>query len=146
MSVCWYRAKSNNGPEYRTLISIDVPSAPHPLLFISIDLSGKFVFEVGVHGNPDRLFSGPSGSPVALNIWTHLAFTQHVGAGGLVERRTLYLNGSEAVSSNANTPFYNPASEQVSAMSTSMIRALIQFAATHGYHARWMEPSAHFGV
>ncbi|CAE6337537.1 unnamed protein product [Rhizoctonia solani] len=117
--TCWYRATSNNG--WHTMISMDVPSAPRPLLFISISPEGHWRFEIGVHNDgphpfpgssqadPDRFASESCHSPVQLKVWSHLTFFQQVEENGVVTKRALLLNGTELASSPANIHIYNPA-------------------------------------
>ncbi|CAE6454402.1 unnamed protein product [Rhizoctonia solani] len=116
--TCWYRATSNKG--WHTMISLDVPSAPHPLLYISISPEGDWRFEIGIHRDKthsfpgsnytdsDRLASGSSHTPVQLRVWTHLTYFQQVEENGVVTKRALLLNGKPLVSSNADIHMYNP--------------------------------------
>jgi hypothetical protein len=105
---------------------MDVPARGHHLFYLAISPERDFRFAVATSSGLDYIGSVHSGREVALNVWTHIVFTQQVDANGQVERRTLYLDGQELVSSNQSTPSYNPAPVQVGAVSTSLIRALIQ--------------------
>ncbi|CAE6481247.1 unnamed protein product, partial [Rhizoctonia solani] len=121
--TCWYRATSNEG--WHTMISMDVPSAPRPLIYISISPERDWRFEIGIrnegarrfpgsgYSDPDRSASGSSHNPVQLKVWNHLTFFQQVEDNGIVTKRALLLNGKELVSSPADVHIYNPASEQV---------------------------------
>ncbi|KAG8688014.1 hypothetical protein FRC11_006213 [Ceratobasidium sp. 423] len=115
-------AMSNEG--WHTLISLEVPLASRPLLYISISPERDFRFEIGIgdkpnglkpnqsNVDPDRLSSGKSSPEVPLNVWTHLTFTQQVDSNGAITKRALYLNGKELISSNINIHIFNPTPTQ----------------------------------
>ncbi|CAE6452144.1 unnamed protein product [Rhizoctonia solani] len=109
-----------------TILSLDVPyaSTPHELFHISISPDQDFQLEIAVGDVPDdssqgpnptdknRLPLGPSATTTRQNQWNHLAFVQHVGEDGSVDRRTLHMNGSELLRSTEKAQIYNPAPSQ----------------------------------
>ncbi|CAE6471807.1 unnamed protein product [Rhizoctonia solani] len=118
----WFRAKSKDGRQ--TVLSLDVPSEPNELLQITFGADTLVRLEIGVgndSGNASadssddssgRLTLGTSDTAAPLNVWTHMALIQHIDKAGGVDRRILYLDGKDWISSTDKTHIYSPTPSQ----------------------------------